>query len=74
MRTISDDTSPLTAVFFVVAGGKFRFKRVNGFIRVLDEEDKVIGLAHPMSMGGYAVHTRPFAGHVDESQVVWVNL
>jgi len=73
MATIRDDTSPVVAVFFAVAGGKFRFRHVDGFIQVLDDSDQVIGDAHPMPMGGYAVHTRPFAGHVDEAQVIWVD-
>lgn len=72
MGTIRQDMSPVAAVFFACAGGKFRFRDESGFIRVLDDQNRVIGSAHRLYRNGYTVHTRPFAGYVSDSQVVWV--
>lgn len=71
MGTITNDMSPVAAALFACAGGKFRFRDEGGSIRVLDDQNRVIGSAHRFYCDGYAVHTRPFAGYVSDSQVIW---
>ena len=74
MTTIKVETDPLAAVFFAVAGGKFRLKSAeDGFVKVLDDDGNIIGSAYRIYPDGYAVETAPYAGYVADSQIEWVD-
>jgi len=72
-KTITDKTDSLTAVMFVIGGGKFRLRKTSEFTaHVLDDDGNVIGSANRIYPDGYAVHTRPFGGYVNDSQIIFV--
>lgn len=78
--TISNDTDALTAVRFVIGGGKFRVRlRDRQGSRwqwgdVLDDTGAVIGSANTMvySGEGWCIETAAYHGHAPLGQVVLV--
>lgn len=81
MKTISNSIDSMSAVLFAILGGKFRLqledpKALPGqrYAMVLDDEGSVIGNAYDYvyNGNGFAVHTKPFAGHVSLDQIEFV--
>jgi hypothetical protein len=74
--TISEDTNPVAATLHCATGGKFIFhnNEEDDFHDVLDNEGNVIGQGYRGPyVSGFAVHTKAFAGFVDEAQIVYVD-
>lgn len=76
MTTINQETKCVEAVWFAVLGGKFILRKdgdSDRFCYVLDDEGNVIGSAQRIYANGYAVHTKPYAGYVNDKQIVFVD-
>jgi hypothetical protein len=80
MKTITNETSPVDAVWHSCLGGSFRLRitRDDGpghrSADVLDDAGNVIGNAYDYIYGGsaFSVWTKPFAGYVPMSQIEFV--
>lgn len=76
VRTIHQEMNPLAALYHWLFDGKFLLRHYSDSkdcALVLDADGNVIGGAHTMRAGGWAVHTKPFSGHVSSAQVVFVD-
>ena len=81
MKTIKEDTNPVTAVWFALMGGKFRVRlhvedhpTVSRWGDVLDDDDNVIGSASDFIYGGrgFAIHTKAYGGFVPSENIDFV--
>lgn len=76
MTTITANTDSVMAVWHAVTNGKFILHIDSdiseNWAQVLDDNGNRIGDAHRIYSDGWAVHTAPFAGYVNDSQVVMV--
>lgn len=76
--TIDNSTDSVAGVWFALLGGKFLLRIdhefSSTFADVLDSCGNVIGSATQMyADGGWAVHTKPYAGYVEPSQIIFVD-
>ena len=75
--TLTGTENALEGVYFSVLGGTFKLKKttVDGytFHDVVNDDGQVIGSAHRIYSDGWAVHTKPYAGYVPDSQIVMVD-
>jgi len=82
MATLTGQEDALVGVYYSILGGTFNLRKIvypdmpdynAKSADVIGQDGSIIGYAHRIYSDGWAVHTKPYAGYVPDSQIVMVD-